>query len=580
MVHYDKLFSNQQFGFRTDHRTTDSLFILKTLILKYVVQNKKKIYACFVDLRKAFDTVWHNGLLYKLMKNQIGRKFFNVIQSMYSSCESAIKFENKQSNYFKLDRGVKQGDSLSPTLFNCFINDLHETFNETCDPLILKHTHLSSLSFADDLVLLSESHSGLQNALNKLQNYCLNWQLTVNTKKTKVLTFQKIHKPTPILYYDNHPLEEVKEYNFLGTIIDHKGSLKKGIQELSKKGLKVIFSLRKLFSNFTNLPINLSCKLFDTLIRPILCFNCEVWFMDDYLSIYRAMIRAVKNNANNLCDSLALQEKSAYEKVHTRYCKAILGLNKSACNISSTCELGRLPISSFIITQVMMYFVRLNSQNINPLLDESYNINISLHEEGFYTWHTQALALFKENNLNSNDYICKHKKFEIIRHSFKKQLKKIVLDKYKEKTMEKVSNFSETSKLHLYSKLKHDLNMEEYLIFESSFKNRQLLSKFRTSDHCLLIETGRHKKIPRQQRLCTLCNTIDDEFHFFLHCNSNIQQRNILIKTILDNCSSFFLRSPVQKLDFILNPTQEIISAVCLFIKQSLELRNKRSASV
>ena len=81
----------------------------------------------------------------------------------------------------------------------------------------------------------------------------------------------------------------------------------------------------------------------------------------------------------------------------------------------------------------MMYFVRLNSQNVNPLLDESYNINISLHEEGFYTWHTQALALFKENNLNSNDYICKDKKFEIIRNSFKKQLKKIVLDKYKEK---------------------------------------------------------------------------------------------------------------------------------------------------
>jgi hypothetical protein len=123
------------------------------------------------------------------MKNQIGQIFFNVIQSMYSSCESTIKFDNTQSNYFKLDRGVKQGDSLSPTLFNCFINELHETFDKSCDPPLHKHTHVSSLSFADDLVLFSESHSGLQNAVNKLQNYCSDWQLTVNTKKKQNKSF-------------------------------------------------------------------------------------------------------------------------------------------------------------------------------------------------------------------------------------------------------------------------------------------------------------------------------------------------------------------------------------------------------
>jgi hypothetical protein len=55
--HYENLFSSQQFGFRPHHRTTDSLFILKTLISKYVLKKKTKIFSCFVDLRKAFDTV-------------------------------------------------------------------------------------------------------------------------------------------------------------------------------------------------------------------------------------------------------------------------------------------------------------------------------------------------------------------------------------------------------------------------------------------------------------------------------------------------------------------------------------------
>ena len=58
-------------------------------------------------------------------------------------------------------------------------------------PLLLHHTHVSNLTFADDLVLLAESHCGLQNTLNKLQNFSLNCKLTVNTTQTKVLNFQK-----------------------------------------------------------------------------------------------------------------------------------------------------------------------------------------------------------------------------------------------------------------------------------------------------------------------------------------------------------------------------------------------------
>jgi hypothetical protein len=99
--------------------------------------------------------------------------------------------------------------------------------------------------------------------------------------------------------------------------------------------------------------------------------------MDEYLPLYRAMLRATRNNT--FCDTLALQEKSSYEKIHTKYCKTVLGLKKTACNISTLSELGRLPIASFIKTQVMMYFVRINTNNINPLIKESLNVNKSLH---------------------------------------------------------------------------------------------------------------------------------------------------------------------------------------------------------
>jgi hypothetical protein len=90
---YEDKFADQQFGFRANHRTTDSIFILKSLITKYLVKEKRKICSCFVDLCRAFDTVWHDGLLHKLMENGIDLNFFTVIKDIYKSYKKIyVKF--------------------------------------------------------------------------------------------------------------------------------------------------------------------------------------------------------------------------------------------------------------------------------------------------------------------------------------------------------------------------------------------------------------------------------------------------------------------------------------------------------
>ena len=107
----------------------------------------------------------------------------------------------------------------------------------------------------------------------------------------------------------------------------------------------------------------------------------------------------------------------------------------------------------------------------------------------------------------------------------------------------------------MYNKITHDIALEEYLIQENNFKNRQLIAKFRKSDHCVQLETGRYNNVPRQQRLCTTCNILEDEYHFFLNCHLNQQPRNLLIHTIENKCPSFTNMSPINKLDYIINPT-------------------------
>ena len=77
----------------------------------------------------------------------------------------------KISNYVSIDRGVKQGDSLSPNLFNIYINDLPDIFDKSCQPVTIDKLTISCLMFADDILLLSESAEGLQNALNKVAEY-------------------------------------------------------------------------------------------------------------------------------------------------------------------------------------------------------------------------------------------------------------------------------------------------------------------------------------------------------------------------------------------------------------------------
>ena len=114
---------------------------------------------------------------------------------------------------------------------------------------------------------------------------------------------------------------------------------------MTKKGLKVLFALRSRFANFQSIPITLSCKLFDILVRPVLLHNSEIWFMDDYLSIFRALNRSNKNNT--FCETLSLEEKFQYEKFHNKFCKSVLGLKKTASNIAAKSELVKFPLDFF-----------------------------------------------------------------------------------------------------------------------------------------------------------------------------------------------------------------------------------------
>ena len=124
------LINKNQTGFKKNHRTSDNLLTLKNVVKKYVTIGKKKLYTCFIDFRKAYDSVWHEAIFYKMEKNGISGKLLDVIKDIYKKTKCVIKIKDSITDYFNYTRGVRQGCPLSPILFNLYVNDLFKNLNE------------------------------------------------------------------------------------------------------------------------------------------------------------------------------------------------------------------------------------------------------------------------------------------------------------------------------------------------------------------------------------------------------------------------------------------------------------------
>ena len=160
----NKKLVEEQAGFRSKRSTSEQIFILKEIIQERGAKKRNTI-CCFLDIRKAYDTVFREGLWDAMKVKGIGGKIWRVVKNIYREVGSCVRLGNEKTDWFNLEVGLRQGCILSPVLFSIFIDGLAEEVKKIggakyADIII------SLLLFADDIVLIAESPQMMQKMLD------------------------------------------------------------------------------------------------------------------------------------------------------------------------------------------------------------------------------------------------------------------------------------------------------------------------------------------------------------------------------------------------------------------------------
>ncbi len=186
--------------------------------MRNIQANNNPTFVAFVDIQKAFEWVDRDLLMLKLLTNNIDGKIYNAIKSMYLSTISGIKINKKQSEWFICTSRVDQGDILSTTLFNIYINDLAKEIKDLNIGISIEDVKISIPMYADDIVLLAENEKDLHYFLDKLNEWCMKWKMQVNQSKTNVVHFikEKSIQNKCIIYFRECRFKVVDRYRYVG----------------------------------------------------------------------------------------------------------------------------------------------------------------------------------------------------------------------------------------------------------------------------------------------------------------------------------------------------------------------------
>lgn len=258
----------EQAGFREGFSTTDHLQTMNQLIEK-CNEFQQPIYFLFIDFSKAFDSVEHETIWTSLENQNMDPNVIRTIKNIYKNNVAQIKTEST-GRKFKITRGVRQGDPLSPPLFSAVLEDIFQKMNwKTKYGIRICGQLLNNLRFADDIVLISTKAKHIQEMTTELTSLCKNYGLQINKSKTKVMTN---HIREDIIL-DHEKIEYIEDYIYLGQLKSFKDQEKKEINRRITNSWKQFWSLKQILE--LDQSVETRKYLFDSAILPVLTYGLQ-----------------------------------------------------------------------------------------------------------------------------------------------------------------------------------------------------------------------------------------------------------------------------------------------------------------
>jgi hypothetical protein len=367
----DHLLVDEQYGFRPGRAVEDATYIVHRCIREVNKSRKRKrpLYLIFVDFKKAFDTVLIPSLLLTLQGLGIPESTITLIQEMYTGLKATTREDPTQMADLK--RGVKQGDPLSPLLFNIYINSLKSyllnkgipgfVLNEEArgqDPIRLLLT-----LYADDTVLYATSREAAVQALQALYEWCDSMGLTVNADKTKIMA---VNPETPTsshldLMCQGQPqsFEFVQQFRYLGTILTTDGSFETHTTGRCKNSNFTQARYNAWIKTTRDVHPKLAADIYDAILSTTHMFGCHLQEAGKKDKLFKEV------------------EERRLENMRRLY--GVYG-GASGYDSAMYADMGKLPFEWHLLKERLRFLYKLQHSDPTSLLHRVYQHDLSLPE--------------------------------------------------------------------------------------------------------------------------------------------------------------------------------------------------------
>ena len=213
--------SDRQFGFKQNHSTDMCIFALKETVSYYRSLNTP-VFACFMDIKSAFDRVSHGKLFQKLLYRGAPYYIVAILKTWYDHQRLFVVWGSCISSSFGMSNGIRQGSLISPHLFNIYIDELNHILSNSKLGCHIGNSSCNNFAYADDLAILAPSAMGLNELLDICRKFANDNLIEFSTRKTVVLLIRSrkcriVSKPN--IYLGSTVLSYVREFKYLGHIL-------------------------------------------------------------------------------------------------------------------------------------------------------------------------------------------------------------------------------------------------------------------------------------------------------------------------------------------------------------------------